>query len=71
MVLLSRSAPSHNSNSVHFLAKTAIQKGRLRRRDHLTLTSAMLCNPALSADDRIEINQVLDQVRMGHIELVD
>lgn len=48
-----------------------MKRGRLRRRDHLALTSAMLCNPGLSVSDRSEINQVLDQVRMGRIELVD
>jgi hypothetical protein len=41
----------------------------LNRRDHLTLATALLSNPALTARDRQHINQVFDGLRTGRVRL--
>lgn len=59
------------SNNVQQTTLQAIQRGRLSRRDHLQLTSALLGDFTLSAADRSQINRVLDYIRMGRVELID
>ncbi|HSM80227.1 MAG TPA: hypothetical protein VLS96_01010 [Nodosilinea sp.] len=53
------------------LATAAVQQGILSRRDHLTLSTAMLSNPTLTARDRQYINQVFDGIRSGRVRLAD
>jgi hypothetical protein len=53
------------------LVSNVIQQGVLKRRDHLTLATAMLSNPTLTARDRQQINQVFDGIRAGRVHLAD
>ncbi len=48
-----------------------MDQGTLTRRDHLTLTAAMLSNPVLTATDRQQINQLFDAIRMGRVNVTD
>ncbi|WOD40853.1 hypothetical protein [Nodosilinea sp. E11] len=56
---------------IQTLVHTALQQGRLSRRDHLSLSTAMLSNPALTARDRQYINQMFDSIRAGRVRLAD
>lgn len=56
---------------IQALVTTAIQQGLLSRRDHLTLSTAMLSNPTLTSRDRHCINQMFDSIRAGRVRLAD
>lgn len=65
------SLPQNPALDIQTLVSAAIQQGILSRRDHLTLSTAMLSNPALTARDRQHINQVFDSIRAGRVHLTD
>lgn len=44
---------------------------RLTRRDHLELTSALLADQHITDRDRQQINQILESVQLGLVDLVD
>lgn len=54
----------------HRLAQI-ISNRRISRRDHLELTSALLADQNISDRDRHQINQILDWVHLGHLDLTD
>lgn len=56
-------------SDIQGLVAQAIQVGRLSRRDHLTLSAAMLSHPSLSTAARHQINQVFDLIRMGQVQI--
>ncbi len=43
--------------------------GHISRGEHRLLTSALLCDPSLSSEERRQINHLLDAVRMGCLKL--
>ncbi len=55
---------------VEQLIQQAQALGRISRGEHRQLTSALLCNPSLSPEERRQINLLLDAVRMGRLKLV-
>jgi len=57
--------------TIESLVTTALDQGTLTRRDHLTLTAAMLSNPVLTTTDRQQINQLFDAIRMGRVNVTD
>ncbi len=59
------------ASDIQSLVNAAIEKGMLSRRDHLSLSTAMLSNPLLTARDRQYINQVFDSIRAGRVRLAD
>lgn len=48
-----------------------LASGRLSRREHLYLTSILLAGQHMTETDRLQINQVLDFVQLGKLELSD
>ncbi|MBD1918385.1 MULTISPECIES: hypothetical protein [Cyanophyceae] len=56
---------------IQSLVSVAIEQGTLSRRDHLSLSTAMLSNPLLTTRDRQYINQVFDSIRSGRVRLAD
>ncbi|PZV10545.1 MAG: hypothetical protein DCF21_18165 [Leptolyngbya sp.] len=65
------SPPQKPASDIQPLVTAALEQGILSRRDHLTLSTAMLSNPALTARDRQHINQVFDGLRNGRLRLAD
>ncbi|MEO1069998.1 MAG: hypothetical protein AAFW95_12910 [Cyanobacteria bacterium J06638_6] len=65
------SASQNPTIDIQSVVTTAIVQGILSRRDHLTLSAAMLCNPMLTSRDRQYINRVFDNIRAGRIRLSD
>ncbi|MBE9136989.1 hypothetical protein IQ254_07195 [Nodosilinea sp. LEGE 07088] len=66
------SSLSHNPIvDIQAVMTTAIDQGVLSRRDHLTLSAAILSNPMLTLRDRQHINRIFDSIRAGRIRLAD
>lgn len=59
------------ASDIQSLVSLAIEQGTLSRRDHLSLSTAMLSNPLLTTRDRQYINQVFDSIRSGRVRLAD
>lgn len=59
------------ASDIQSLVTMAIEQGTLSRRDHLSLSTAMLSNPLLTTRDRQYINQVFDSIRSGRVRLAD
>lgn len=45
--------------------------GRITRYEHLALTSALLKGQAMTEHDRLQINQILESVQLGKLDLID
>lgn len=65
------SIPQNSVHNIQAMVTAAMHQGVLSRRDHLTLSTAMLSNPGLTARDRQHINQVFDSIRAGRVRLTD
>lgn len=68
--------PAHNpaqhpASDIQAMISCAMEEGVLRRRDHLTLATAMLSDATLTACDRQHINQLFDGLRTGRVRLAD
>ena len=57
--------------NIQTLVSDVIEQGRLSRRDHLILSTALLSNPTLTSRDRQHINRVFDSIRAGRVRLAD
>jgi hypothetical protein len=65
------SVPQNSAHNIQAMVSAAMHQGVLSRRDHLTLSTAMLSNPTLTARDRLHINQIFDSIRTGRVRLAD
>jgi hypothetical protein len=45
--------------------------GKMSRKDHVQLTSAILSDPRITDEDRREINRVFDYIQIGRLKLID
>ncbi len=65
------SLPQNPASDIQTLISYAMVEGVLRRRDHLTLATAMLSDATLTVRDRQHINQLFDGLRTGRVRLAD
>lgn len=63
------------TNKVRHNTQTKIERvfrsGKISRREHLDLTSVLLADHAITDRDRLQINQIIELVQSGKLELVD
>ncbi|WP_456077469.1 hypothetical protein [Kamptonema formosum] len=45
--------------------------GKLSRRDHLLLTSALLSDDKITEEQRHQINRIFDYIQIGRLKFVD
>jgi len=57
--------------AIHHKIEQVFASGRLTRREHLDLTSALLADRSINDRDRLQINQILELVQLGKLELMD
>lgn len=57
--------------TIQFTIEKILACGRMSRREHLDLTSALLSDQQISERDRLQINRVLEDVQIGRLDLVD
>ncbi|HEY9641241.1 MAG TPA: hypothetical protein V6C57_12210 [Coleofasciculaceae cyanobacterium] len=48
-----------------------ISTGKMSRKDHVQLTSAILSDQRITDEDRREINRVFDYIQIGRLKLID
>lgn len=66
---------SNSSDKVKQSIQSQVERiftiGRITRREHLALTSALLKGQSITEHDRLQINQILESVQLGKLELID
>jgi hypothetical protein len=65
------SLPKKNQIPVQQIVERVVATGQIRRSDHLYLTSRLLSSQALSLEERVHINRILDRLQLGQLRLVD
>uniref|UniRef100_A0A832M4N5 Uncharacterized protein n=1 Tax=Oscillatoriales cyanobacterium SpSt-402 TaxID=2282168 RepID=A0A832M4N5_9CYAN len=68
---LSSNGSSKVNPSIQDTIRQIILSGQITRRDHLTLTSALLSNHHITDADRLQINQVLEHIQLGKLKLMN
>jgi len=71
MMRLSSNGSSKVNPSIQDTIRQIILSGQITRRDHLTLTSALLSNHHITDADRLQINQVLEHIQLGKLKLMN
>ncbi|MDX2240154.1 MAG: hypothetical protein NW224_05675 [Leptolyngbyaceae cyanobacterium bins.302] len=67
----SNRAKSSPQPSLQHQIERIFAAGRITRREHLSLTSALLAGQQMTESDRLQINQVLESIQLGKLELMD
>lgn len=66
---------STGSDKVRLSIQTQIEhifaSGQISRREHLALTSALLAGQLIDDRDRCHINQIIECVQLGKLQLID
>ncbi len=65
--------PSQNKFNIgiYQMVERIMASGKLSRRDHLVLTSAILGDDKISDEERHQINRVLDYIQIGRLKFID
>jgi len=48
-----------------------VAAGKITRREHLFLTSALLSDDKISEEDRHQINRIFDYIQIGRLKFID
>ena len=48
-----------------------VASGKITRREHLFLTSALLSDDKISEEDRHQINRIFDYIQIGRLKFID
>jgi hypothetical protein len=60
-----------SSIAIKPLIDQIISTGKMSRKEHVQLTSAILSNPRMTDEERREINRVFDYIQIGRLKLID
>jgi hypothetical protein len=64
---------SHNKSNLTIYQKVdrIVASGKITRREHLVLTSAILSDDKISEEDRHQINRIFDYIQIGRLKFID
>ncbi len=48
-----------------------VASGKISRREHLVVTSAILSDDKISEEDRHQINRIFDYIQIGRLKFID
>ena len=57
--------------TINQMVNRIMTSAQLNRREHLHLTSAILCDRKITDEERHQINQIFDFIQIGKIKLID
>ncbi|MEY3869296.1 MAG: hypothetical protein RLZZ338_3187 [Cyanobacteriota bacterium] len=57
--------------SISLMVDRILASGRLSRRDHVLLTSAILSDNKINEEERHQINRIFDYLQIGRLKFVD
>jgi hypothetical protein len=53
------------------MVERIVASGKLTRREHLVLTSAILSDDKISEEERHQINRIFDYIQIGRLNFID
>ncbi len=64
---------SHNKSNLTIpqIVDRIVASGKIARREHLVLTSAILSDDKISEEDRHQINRIFDYLQIGRLKFID
>ena len=64
---------SHNKSNLTIfqMVDRIVASGKISRREHLVLTSAILSDDKISEEDRHQINRIFDYIQIGRLKFID
>lgn len=68
---MSRTSPNKFNLSISLIVERIVSSGKIARREHLMLTSAILSDEKISEEERYQINRVFDYIQIGRLKFVD
>ncbi|MEP0915937.1 hypothetical protein NC981_03835 [Leptolyngbya sp. DQ-M1] len=68
---MAKAVPNRFNQPPQRILERILEQRQLNRHEHLHLTSLLLANHRLTAEERRQINQIFDQIQSGQIKLVD
>ena len=68
---MSRTSLNKSKLTISQIVERIVSSGKLARREHLMLTSAILSDDKISEEERYQINRVFDYIQTGRLKFVD
>ena len=64
---------SHNKSNLTISQRVdrIVASGKITRREHLFVTSALLSDDKISEEDRHQINRIFDYIQIGRLKFID
>ena len=64
-------SPKKSNLTIYQMVDRIVASGKIARREHLVLTSAILSDDKISEEDRHQINRVFDYLQIGRLKFID
>jgi hypothetical protein len=66
-----RTSQNKSNLTISQMVDRIVASGKIARREHLVLTSAILSDDKLSEEDRYQINRIFDYIQIGRLKFID
>ena len=66
-----RTSQNKSNVTIAKMVDRIVASGKIARREHLVLTSAILSDDQISEEDRHQINRIFDYLQIGRLKFID
>jgi hypothetical protein len=66
-----RTSQNKSNLTIAQMVDRIVASGKIARREHLILTSAILSDDKISDEERYQINRVFDYIQIGRLQFID
>jgi uncharacterized tellurite resistance protein B-like protein len=66
-----RTSQNRSNLTISQMVERIVASGKLTRREHLVLTSAILSDDKISEEERHQINRIFDYIQIGRLNFID
>ncbi|MEG3841284.1 hypothetical protein QUB63_34015 [Microcoleus sp. ARI1-B5] len=66
-----RTSQNKSNLTISQMVDRIVASGKISRREHLVLTSAILSDDKISEEDRYQINRIFDYIQIGRLKFID
>ncbi|NJK69850.1 MAG: hypothetical protein HC789_01340 [Microcoleus sp. CSU_2_2] len=66
-----RTSQNKSNLTIAQMVDRIVASGKIARREHLILTSAILSDDKISDEERYQINRVFDYIQIGRLNFID
>lgn len=66
-----RTSQNKSNLTIAQMVDRIVASGKIARREHLILTSAILSDDKISEEERYQINRVFDYIQIGRLNFID